>query len=323
MKSSIVVPTYNNQDTLEETLRSVLRQDRDDWEVIVVNDGGQPPAEFLTLSDPRLRLVEAGANAGVSHARNLGLSLATGDLVLFLDSDDILGPHVLSYAVGVLADPSIDMLGVEFASVPDSALREGRAPDLTATPGPPREVTATDYYDFISCASRSLFLPSSTFFRRAALLREFGPNPWENYKVAEDTLLFMRAFTRFKVMLSAAPPQVIYRVRAGSLSRDLMRLECIRIEVMDDLSARPATTPAERAMVRCARAMRQGSARRYARHLLREHRKAEARRVLRGDLTRSFNGRSLAALAMLELGLKNAYIRAQGLLGRRRARRRG
>ncbi|MEM9030861.1 MAG: glycosyltransferase family A protein [Pseudomonadota bacterium] len=114
---SVVVPCYNAAATIEDCMRSVQAQTRNDWELIVVDDGSHDNSRTVVLDlaqrDPRIRL-HAQANAGPAAARNCGVGLARGGIVAFLDSDDRWDPDHLALATAMLdADPA---LGVAFAS---------------------------------------------------------------------------------------------------------------------------------------------------------------------------------------------------------------
>lgn len=96
-KISIVIPFFNSDLTLTRAVNSVLRQDFSDWELILVNDGSTDQSESIAcsfLADRRISYAYQ-KNGGVSAARNLGASKAKGDWLLFLDSDDALGPDIL------------------------------------------------------------------------------------------------------------------------------------------------------------------------------------------------------------------------------------
>lgn len=90
---SVIVPSYNQSDFLNETLNSVLSQTFDDWECIIINDGStdetEKVAESYCLKDKRFRYFKK-ENGGLSLARNKGIELASGKFIQFLDSDDII-----------------------------------------------------------------------------------------------------------------------------------------------------------------------------------------------------------------------------------------
>src|SRR5512135_213179 len=80
---SVVIPTKNRDDSLARTLSSVAGQDFRDLEVIVVDDGSDPPAKVSASA----RIVRNTRSWGASAAKNLGLEAARGEFVLFLDDD--------------------------------------------------------------------------------------------------------------------------------------------------------------------------------------------------------------------------------------------
>lgn len=95
---SVIVPAYNASDTLGEALESLRNQTCGDWEAIVIDDGSADDTErvahFFSKRDKRFRIV-CQENKGVSVARNVGMSLAQGEWLAFLDADDTLSPGYL------------------------------------------------------------------------------------------------------------------------------------------------------------------------------------------------------------------------------------
>lgn len=91
MKFSVIVPVYNVEDFLPECLESILNQVYSDFEVILVDDGSTDNCPHLcdqyAEKDNRVRVIHK-ENGGLSDARNTGITVATGDYLLFIDSDD-------------------------------------------------------------------------------------------------------------------------------------------------------------------------------------------------------------------------------------------
>ena len=99
---SIIVPVYNAQSHLSRCLESICGQEYKNLELIVINDGSKdkslPVCEEFRKKDSRILLVDK-ANSGVSDTRNLGLKLASGKYVQFVDSDDYIDPDFTKHLV--------------------------------------------------------------------------------------------------------------------------------------------------------------------------------------------------------------------------------
>lgn len=91
MQLSIIIPVYNAEEYIEQAVNSVLCQDYDEFELILINDGSCDKTyeilERLHKLDKRIIVVQS-ENHGVSHARNMGIDRASGDYIMFMDSDD-------------------------------------------------------------------------------------------------------------------------------------------------------------------------------------------------------------------------------------------
>ena len=87
---SIVIPLYNKERFIKETLDSVFNQSFTDYEIIIVNDGSTDSSVFIVnaIDDQRITVL-SNQNKGVSHARNFGISKANSDLIALLDGDDL------------------------------------------------------------------------------------------------------------------------------------------------------------------------------------------------------------------------------------------
>ncbi|MBI5139992.1 MAG: glycosyltransferase [Candidatus Vogelbacteria bacterium] len=107
---SVIIPTYNRRNLLEEAIKSVLAEDFSDYEIIVVDDGSNDGTEeyvksiFLPKSgqvDLQLRFFET-KNKGAAAARNFGIKEARGEYLAFLDADDLWARDFLSTAMNYL-----------------------------------------------------------------------------------------------------------------------------------------------------------------------------------------------------------------------------
>lgn len=109
---SIIIPVYNAEKYIENTLRSVINQNEDNFEIVVIDDGSTDNSlniiKRIAKSDKRIK-VFSQKNQGVSCARNLGLDKTNGKYILFLDSDDELPQYTLSnyYKIFQIENPDI------------------------------------------------------------------------------------------------------------------------------------------------------------------------------------------------------------------------
>lgn len=97
-KVSVVIPVYNTEDFVEEAVRSIMNQTLRDIEIIIINDGSTDASsdiiQKLSNEDIRIRIYSQ-ENQGLSATRNRGISLASGNYIYFMDSDDYLELNAL------------------------------------------------------------------------------------------------------------------------------------------------------------------------------------------------------------------------------------
>ena len=122
-KISIIIPSYNQEKYIEECFFSILCQSFPDFEIIAVDDGSTDSTLSILRryerEDSRVRVFEE-LNKGAGAARNFGLSLAKGDYVLFMDSDDFLIEDALEVLSALADTASADIYFYNFRTFDDS-----------------------------------------------------------------------------------------------------------------------------------------------------------------------------------------------------------
>jgi glycosyltransferase involved in cell wall biosynthesis len=116
---SVIIPTYNREQLLNEAVRSVLDQTIQDFEMVVVNDGGNAP---IVPDDPRIRVLTK-ANGGPASARNDGIRAAQGRYVAFLDDDDLYTPDRLALALKGLTGASVTVCSKSYGTTASQDLK--------------------------------------------------------------------------------------------------------------------------------------------------------------------------------------------------------
>jgi glycosyltransferase involved in cell wall biosynthesis len=182
---SVVVDTYNHEAFIAEAIASVLQQEYQlgAVEVLVVDDGSRDgTAKQLSAFADRVRIVRK-ENGGQASALNLGITLAKGDIIAFLDGDDWWHPRKLQAVVGyLLRNPTVGMVGhgiVEVAASGKRAQGPGELTrfDLKSESGP-------DTFNRVGC-----FLGTSRLTCRRSVLERLLPIP-EALVVQADEYLF-------------------------------------------------------------------------------------------------------------------------------------
>lgn len=116
-KVSVVMPFYNAALYIEESVRSILNQTFEDFELIAINDGSTDNSNEIvnSIQDRRVRLIDNSVNKGLVAVLNDGFALARGEYIARMDSDDVAHPKRLQSQVEYLdAHPKIALLGTSF-----------------------------------------------------------------------------------------------------------------------------------------------------------------------------------------------------------------
>lgn len=208
---SIVTPVYSPPvEVLRNTVQSVLDQDLDDWELILVDDCSPEPAVRETLrdlaaTDDRIRVIERETNGHIVAASNDGVDAASGTFIALLDHDDLLEPHALSTMAAAIADhPDADYLYSDEDKVDD----EGRYYDEFRKPvWSPERLRGQMYTCHFSVLRTSLV-------RRVGRFRE-------GYDGSQDHDLVLRVTERARRVVHV--PEVLYHWRTipGSAAADV------------------------------------------------------------------------------------------------------
>lgn len=114
---SVIVPIYNAEKTLERCIKSVLEQEKVQFELLLIDDGSSDRSreicEKYTRLDDRIKLI-TNTNHGVSYTRNIGIDLAKGNYLFFLDADDWIEEGAFFKVKKMLSSNDIDVLFTAF-----------------------------------------------------------------------------------------------------------------------------------------------------------------------------------------------------------------
>jgi len=227
---SIIIPHFERVDLLRQTIQSVTSQQHNCWEVIVVDDGSRESewnAIQLMASDRVRVLKRAGGQKGPSLCRNLGAAAATGDYLLFLDSDDLLADFCIRQRLAhVESHPNADLW-----VFPVELFRD-QAGDLKS-PWNHIDLQSDDLARFLR--GDSPWCVSSPLWRRQAFINLGGFNDRVFY--GDDAELHIRALLcglQIQRFPDAAPDAFIRRSDipriTNSIDPELLNSRLIRLE---------------------------------------------------------------------------------------------
>jgi glycosyltransferase involved in cell wall biosynthesis len=299
VRFSVIIPAYNAEATIAATVDAVLAQTVAPHQVLVYDDGSADRTrDVLAGFGERIRVL-GGENRGVSHARNSACAEATGDVVAFVDADDIWHPRYLEVQQALIArfpdaiayfTDHVDLIGGGAAAWPDVPPEADMAGAELLEPAA--------FMEAYNAAPMQFNM--SWFCMPVAALRQLGPEPFP-VGVAEDTYLHNLLPLLGKVAHTRAP-LVAYRIQDGSLSANKLKYAGMVVDSFGLLATRYEGV--EPPLARRFRAASASRRRDYAKFLMGAGRAREARREFVASLRDSGQPRSVGkSVALLTLTL--------------------
>jgi glycosyltransferase involved in cell wall biosynthesis len=221
---SVVIPTYNSELTIKETIESVQKQTFTDFEIIVIDDGSQDNTielvKSLIESEPRLKIF-CYENGGVAVARNRGIELAQGDFISLLDADDLWTSDKLELQLKALKDNPQAGVAYSWSNLIDE---QGK---FLFSGG--RPVYEGNVYEELLQAN--FLLSGSNILVRREAIESIGAFPTD-FPLASDWDFYLKL--AYKCSFVVVPKyQILYRQRSNSMSSNieaLMQASCAVLE---------------------------------------------------------------------------------------------
>jgi glycosyltransferase involved in cell wall biosynthesis len=216
MKLSIIIPVYNIEEYLPKCIESILNQEYEDYELLLVNDGSTDQSGCIcddyALKDNKIKVVHQ-QNKGVSVTRNLGIEKAVGEWICFVDGDDTLQPNSLALIMNKFENQQFEIIiSRSFISKDGVIKRENYTFD---------ESFLTKTFDGYALISEKFYKRGSVcgcFFKRTFLKKNKLEFPI-GLKIGEDSLFISLAHLYAQQIFFV--DQVFYLIneRVGSASR--------------------------------------------------------------------------------------------------------
>ncbi len=205
---SVVIPLYNKQNYVQNTVQSVLDQTYENFELIIVNDGSTDNSLEVVkkIKSDKIKIVEQ-KNQGVSVARNTGISNASGKYIALLDADDYWYPHHLIELKKVIQlHPHAGIFCMGYEILIDGNKLEKANYNLKE----PNKIQLIDDYFNASIINPVIWTSASAFSKEK--FKEIGRFD-KKLRTAQDLDFFVRAALKFKVSFN---PQITMRYHQTS-----------------------------------------------------------------------------------------------------------
>lgn len=208
---SVIMPVYNGEEFLRETIDSVLNQTYQNFEFIIVNDGSVDSTQQIidSYNDKRIVPLNLTRNQGVSNARNRGTDLSKGEFIAFCDADDLYDPSRLQTQLDFLTgNPTVDVCGSYFI------VFENDQEILIRHPITDQEIK--EHFFTGNCIGQPSVMGKSGVFQKY----KYDPE----LQASEDYDLWARMATGGVVFANVPFPLVKYRLHPAQASKTKGRL---------------------------------------------------------------------------------------------------
>lgn len=219
---SVIIPAYNAERTILDTIYSVLAQTFANFELIVINDGStdQTPELVCSVQDPRLKLFNY-ENAGLSTARNRGIERSIGQYISFLDADDQWTTDKLELQLKALQQNPQAGVAYSWTTYIDE---QGKI----LSSGEPAFYQGNVHRDLL--IKNIIVNGSNVLLKREVVERVGGFDP--NISACEDWEYWLRIAPYFEFVV-VPKPQIFYRLSSTTLSSKIDKMEKYHLSVLE------------------------------------------------------------------------------------------
>ena len=217
---TIIMPAYNSEQTIQESINSIQKQTYDNWELLIIDDGSKDNTINIVLNiiknDNRIKLYR-NTKKGVSSARNFGIDNAKGDYICFLDSDDLYSENVINNRVKFMKDNNVQ------ATTCEIVLTDKNLNDVGWVM---RGKKVFNFEDFHGCPVHT----NSVMFQKSVFEKlRFD----ENFSNGEDWLMWQRIARMGIDFHRVDGCRIYYRQQEGAVRKNFLKHEDSLLDVLD------------------------------------------------------------------------------------------
>lgn len=238
---SVIVPIYNSQEYLDECIQSIIYQSYKELEIILIDDGSTDNSrqicERYSAEDSRVVYVRK-KNGGVSSSRNLGLEIAQGEYIVFVDADDYLEKGIIQHVVNVMEHDSSELVVWNATEVHGDKLKCCKP--ISKQPGNKEEIYASvisNYHDKFYMGDYIRAVWGKMF--RSDVIRNNNIKFDEQLYIGEDAVFLMQYISHISKVNNLNDYGYYYRIISSSAVRrykhDLLQQSIIQLDAYKSL----------------------------------------------------------------------------------------
>lgn len=225
MLISVIMPAYNAEPTIRDSIESIKNQTYPFWELLVIDDGSsdrtQDVVQSLARTEKRIQIFCQNVNKGVSESRNLGLTLSKGQFIAFCDADDLWFPNKLEVQIKQFQNTKVGIVYSSYKLFKDTCEPSARI------------IGAPAVGNFNSLTFSNYICMSSAVVRRECLNEISFPR----IKMHEDYAFWLLLMKKPIEARGCAAPLVWYRESQYGLSSNKIRAARYHWTILRDFTA--------------------------------------------------------------------------------------
>lgn len=205
-KVDIILPVYDSEDYLEQTIKSIINQSFKNWKLIVIDDNSNFKTKKILSEykkNKKVKIIELSKNRGVAYCRNLGIKKSNSKYLAFIDSDDTWNKNKLKLQISFMEKRNLDFTFTYYKTI-GLKKRNIKTP-LNFT-----------YFSFIKNTS----IATSTMIVKRKILKNIK---FTNTKICEDYFFKCEILRKIKIAFGINKFLTNYRIRSNSLQSKKLR----------------------------------------------------------------------------------------------------
>ncbi len=205
-KVDIILPSFDCEDYLEQTIKSIIDQSFKNWRLIVIDDNSNLKTKKILSKykkNNRIKIFQLSKNRGVAYCRNLGIKKSNSKYLAFIDSDDTWSKNKLKLQINFMEKKNLDFTYTYYKTI--GLKKRDIKPPLTFT-----------YYSFIKNTS----IATSTMIVKRKIIKNIK---FTNTKICEDYFFKCQILKKIKIAFGVNKFLTNYRIRSDSLQSSKLR----------------------------------------------------------------------------------------------------